>query len=85
MFSNCRQGVRRATAVIETSITNLVSVPVFHHLVLPYGPEVVTSLLLLEGYLHHTLLMGKQAFVAISKVKSPYFDVLVRGTGDNEL
>ena len=39
----------------------------------------------LERDLHHTPIVREQRFVAITKVETPYLDVLVRGAGDEEL
>lgn len=65
----------------EMDHTDLVTIPIFQHLVLAHGPEVMGSFL--ESNLHDTLLMGKYRFVAVSEIKPPDFYVLVRRAGHN--
>lgn len=39
--------------------TYLISIPIFHHLILPHRPEVMAVLFTLKGNLHHALLVRK--------------------------
>jgi len=75
------------------SLTYFVPVPILQQFVFRRCPEVMTMpfisfhvvYLSFEGNLHDAFVMSKYAFVAISEVKAPYFDVLVRGDGSYEL
>lgn len=63
--------------------TYLVSIPVLEHLIFAHRPKVMS--VSLEGNLHDAIVVGKQRPVAVSKVETPYFDVLVGGAGNNQL
>lgn len=67
----------------ERSDAHLVSVPVLDTAVLSYRPEVVRPLL--ERDLHDAVVVRKERLVAVSKVKTPDFDVLVGRARNEEL
>ena len=63
--------------------TYLVCIPVLNQTVLAYRPEVVRAFFKLN--LHDRVVVRKQRSMAIAKVETPDFDVLVGRTGNNEL
>ena len=61
----------------------LIPIPVLEQAILPNTPEVVRAAL--ESNLHHTPVVREQRLMAVAEVETPYLDVLVRGTGHEEL
>lgn len=64
-------------------VLKFVAIPVLDEPVFTRREEIVR--VSLESYLHDAISMSEEAFVTISKVQSPYLDVLVGGTGRDEL
>lgn len=70
--------------LLSESGTHLVSVPVLDYSVLADSPKIVAPLFMLKSNLHDAFLMRKYGLVTISKVKTPYFDIFVCRTCDNQ-
>ena len=64
-------------------LLKLVAVPVFDHLVLAGAEEVMRAGH--KGKRHDGVAVCKYRFMAIAKVQSPDFDVLIRRTSDDHL
>ena len=67
---------------LSLNTTNLVTIPIFQHLVFAHSPEVVG--LVLKCNLHDTLIVRKYRLVAVAEVKTPDFDILIRRAGDDK-
>lgn len=62
-------------------MTNLITIPVFQHLVFTHSPEIMG--VFLESNLHYALVMCEYRLMTVAEIKAPDFDIFVRRAGHN--